>query len=393
MADLATATRELDASRLHWLDLLRGSAVLGIFWVNVFLFAWPETALERPRLWLADDTVGWWSWAAMHVLAEQKFINLLALVFGMSLALSDQRHGTAEADARQRRRMTVLAILGLLHAWLLWWGDILFTYACAGMLAWWLRHRPAHQLLTLGVLLYAVPALMMLVLDLAGFWHADTLPAPNPADWAAEIALYQNSWWAQMAHRAPTALLWQTTGLITAGLWHALGLMLIGLALVRLRLWAQLPAARHWPWSLVVAGALLMTVSAYWLGQSDELQWRPLLLAFQAQYWGSPLMTAGYAWLLYRWFLRGSARNLQDRLCTVGQLALSVYLLQSVLATLLFYGHGLGLFGQLQAIELLLVALGMTWLWLWLCPLWRRHLGTGPAERLWRYLAHYRMKE
>lgn len=375
--------------RLAHLDQLRGLAVLGIFPVNIFLFGWPKLALSDPMsggfLASTADVV---AWSLMHLLFEQKFINLLALMFGVGIGLFAQRQSARGHDSGPLhvRRMLLLALIGLLHAYLIWWGDILFLYALAGLLAWAARTLSTGALIRAGLIIYAVPSLLLMLWQLSGLEPdlAGRLSAPSMEQLLTETQQYRGGWWEQMPHRASTALTLQTSTLISSTLWHALGLMLVGMGLQRLPQflsgqWMHSSAVRFCLPGALLTGVLLMTISLCLRLAGGDLLW-----AFHCQYWGSLGMSVAYGSGLMLWSHRHQESRLGRHLAATGRLALSVYILQSLIAALLFYGHGLGLFGQFNALQLLLCAALTILLLLWICPCWERHLGAGPLERLWR---------
>ncbi|MCH8550644.1 MAG: DUF418 domain-containing protein [Natronospirillum sp.] len=375
------------------LDQLRGLAVLGIFPVNIFLFGWPKTALSDPiASGFLLSTADVLAWSLMHLLFEQKFINLLALMFGVGIGLFAQRQSARGHDPGPLhvRRMLTLASIGLLHAYLIWWGDILFVYSLAGLLAWTVRTLGPGALIQAGLVIYAVPSLLLVLWQLGGLAPdlADNLSAPSMEQIFAEIQQYRGGWREQMSHRAATALTLQTSTMISATLWHALGLILAGMGLQRLPQflsgqWIHSAIIRWYLLGALITGALLMTVS---LG--IRLAGGDLLWAFHSQYWGSLGMSVAYGGGLLLWSHHHDVSGIGRHLAATGRLALSVYILQSLIAALLFYGNGLGFFGQFNALQLLLCA-GLTiLLLLWLCPCWERHLGAGPLERLWRRIAY-----
>ena len=135
--------------RLVALDFVRGIAILGILLLNIVGFAWPEIVYISPRAPTAPvSSVNDWTWLAMFVLADGKFRGLFSLLFGASMVLFVERAEASGRDgaALQRRRLGWLALFGLAHFFLLWWGDILFLYAMCGFVALALRGWPPRRL-------------------------------------------------------------------------------------------------------------------------------------------------------------------------------------------------------------------------------------------------------
>ena len=136
-----------EAGRIDSLDVLRGVAVLGILVLNVQAFAMPWAAYFNPTAYGDLEGANLFVWVAGRMLADQKFMTIFSMLFGASIVLMTER-AEACGDARRLhyRRMGWLLVIGLLHAHLLWSGDILFLYAVCGMLVYPLRRQPPGRL-------------------------------------------------------------------------------------------------------------------------------------------------------------------------------------------------------------------------------------------------------
>ncbi|MEO1236211.1 MAG: DUF418 domain-containing protein [Planctomycetota bacterium] len=385
--------------RVVGLDVLRGVAVLGILLMNIRSFALPEAEAGAVEpTWAgplgAADAAAWWATSA---LAEGKFLALFAMMFGAGIVLvSDRRKAVGRGSAALHyRRMGWLFAIGLVHAYGIWFGDILATYAMCGCLVWLMRGWPAGRLLGVGLGMVAVGSgVSVLIGWSAQFWPADLreeMFGYDPEWTASELAAYRGGWWEQMGFRAPAALTVQTLLFVAFGLWHAGGLMLIGMALVR---WGLLRGA--WSGRRCAAAAaagvgvgLPVTLWGLWLFPPGErVSPEALFLGLQFTLWGSVPMAVGYAAgvmglagrreLLSRWM---------RPLAAVGRTALSNYLGQSVVCTLLFYGtvHDLEWFGRVGYAAQLGVVMGVWALQLGVSWWWTRRYRMGPMEWLWRW--------
>lgn len=392
--------------RNHTLDLLRGIAVLGILLLNIYAFAWPEVALYNPTIWVTEGSVDFLIWSLTHLFAEQKFYSLLSLMFGASLLLFDQSANQKGLDpnSAHRRRMVVLGVMGLLHAYLLWFGDILYFYAICGALAWLLRHRRARTLWVAGVVLMAVPSVLLLVMQAV----VNSLSPEDLVEWEAilspdvdvinqEIAAYQGSWWQQMSERVPAAADSQWAGFLSMGLWKTLALMLWGMALLKQHWFdPSLADSRHQQMAIVIALplGLGLTGVGLWLNVTNNFELQTTLFAGQQwNYWGSVLTALGYSALLVKYWGHAPTAGvlmagLRRRLIAVGRLALSCYIAQTLIATTLFYGHGLGWFGQLSASALMLIVVIIWLILLEGAPRYQSRFGIGPLEWLWRRVSY-----
>jgi uncharacterized protein len=281
-------------------------------------------------------------------------------------------------------------VIGLAHAYLLWYGDVLVAYALLGFLLLSFRDREPALLARYGVLFLLAPfvselfaALVQGPAVIADQWQ------PAAATLQQEIATYRSGWLAQLGHRAPTALRRQTTGLLGSTLWRAGGSMFFGMALYR---WGALTGERsdRFYWRLVAGGVvgLAIVLAGVWYIEASDWAAGAALYWLQFNHWGSLLVAGGYvgAITLYcRWRPEGPVTR---ALAAVGRTALTNYLLQTVLATTIFYGHGLGLFGSLSRVELAGVVVAIWAVQILLSVLWLWYFRFGPVEWCWRTLTY-----
>ena len=393
--------------RLIALDLVRGVAVLGILAVNIAGFAGPMAAVASPHVpgpgnW-ADE-----AWFAFALLVfEGKMRALFTMLFGASLLLFIGRKDAAgeHGEIVQFRRLGWLALFGYAHFILLWWGDILFSYALAGFAALAFRHlRPQ-------VLGPAAVALFLTWHALAGIdaWPkvareqavlAGTASAQDRAIHAeetradaerteAELAGYRRSFAEQAAARFaahPAGPL--DTALATMG--ETLPLMLLGMALFRSGFfsggWSTRAMLRLARGGIATGGALTAAFTGW--------AWRqhfPPELMIQALVWGLALphllMALGYAAALVPAAERIARSPIGARLVATGRMALSNYIGATLVMTALFQGWGLGLMSTVPPRWYAAFVLGGWAIMLdWSAP-WLARFGQGPLESIWRHLA------
>ena len=376
------------SERIVSLDVLRGVAVLGILVINVRLYSMPEVTLTNPNVYGDFTGPNYLSWLAGHVLAELKFITLFSALFGAGIVLFTEQK--EDPVALHHRRTAWLLAIGLGHAYLLWYGDILVPYAlCAFVLVGFRRRPPSLQAKT-GLLLVLVPSILEVAAGVtmgaeavAGQW----MPAESTLQ--EEVQIYRSGLLEQLEHRVPTSFRRQTLGFLGGTFWRVGGTMLLGMALYRWgvlsdersnRLYALLAAGGMAGVGVVLAGVWYIEASNWSAGAA--LFWR------QFNYWGSFLVAGGYIGVitLYaRWRPRGP---LTRALAAVGRTAFTNYLLQTIVATTLFYGHGFGLFGSVSRAEALGFVAVFWVVQILLSVLWLRLFRFGPVEWLWRTLTY-----
>ena len=402
MTGLAESTGPAPAAsgaRIDAIDVLRGFALLGILVMNVQAFAMPQAAYFNPTAYGDLEGANLHVWLAGRMLADQKFMTIFSMLFGAGIALMA---GRAEARGGGRRthyrRMAWLAVIGLLHAHLLWAGDVLFLYAVCGMLVYPLRRQPPGRLLALGAASLAVASAWSVGTGLSlPYWPEEERAAlaaelwrPTPELLEAQLAAFRGGWLAQQPVRSAGALAFETLLLITWGLWRAGGLMLIGMALFRLDVFSARRSARFYAALIAVAAAAGLPLTAWGVALDFERGW-PLWSFFvgvQFNYWPSIAVSLGYVGLVMLACRTAALRRFTRPFAAVGRTALTNYLLQTVLCTTVFYGHGLGWFGSVDRLGQMGVAAGVWAVQLAVSPLWLRRFRFGPAEWAWRSLTY-----
>src|SRR3546814_8779842 len=207
------------SQRLELLDALRGFALAGVLVANLeafslYYFLSPAGAVAPPTL--AADR---WLAPAIELLVSAKFITLFSIMFGIGFALLMQRIGQSGGRRWYLRRLAVLFLIGLLHS-AFWWGDILRSYAVAGLLLLPLARMRPRNLAILGVALMYLPHLP--------WWQGDSSLAPRAHAYAAALVAFSSEhaatmlrgnhafdlWWWQSHWRVPASL----PGLMLPGL-------------------------------------------------------------------------------------------------------------------------------------------------------------------------------
>ncbi|MCI0626252.1 MAG: DUF418 domain-containing protein, partial [Acidobacteria bacterium] len=252
------------AERIGSLDTLRGFALLGILVMNIQSFSMIFSAYFNPTNYGDLTGANYWVWLLSHVLFDQKFMTLFSMLFGAGVLLFTERAvAKGQSPARLHyRRMLWLILFGLLHTYLLWYGDILYLYGVSGLGIYLFRKRRPRTLIAVGILsLVAGSAISFLFGWSTQFWPAEEMRnlqqmwQPDAAKVAEEVNAYRGGWLEQMRHRVPTSFQFQTLFTLMF-FWRPAGVMLIGMALFKLGALSAQRSARFY-WSLVAAGALV----------------------------------------------------------------------------------------------------------------------------------------
>ena len=397
--DRPNAEPVAETARIDAIDVLRGFALLGILVMNVQSFAMPQAAYFNPTAYGDLEGANLWVWLTGRMFFDQKFMTLFSMLFGAGIVLMAGRAEARGGAGRVHyRRMGWLLVIGLLHAHLLWYGDILFTYAVCGMVVYPLRHLSPGRLVALGTTLLAIGSAPSVGAGMSlPYWPEEALSAltdeawrPTPEVIEAELAVYRGGWLAQLPSRSGDALALQTVLLIFWGLWRAGGLMLIGMALFKGDVFSARRSARFYAGLIAAAVAVGLPLQAYGLSLDFARGWPvwSFFIGIQFNYWPSIAVSLGYVGLVMLACRNAALHRFTRPFAAVGQTALTNYLLQTVLCTLVFYGHGLGWFGSVDRAGQLGVVAGVWALQLVASPLWLRRFRFGPAEWAWRSLTY-----
>ena len=387
-----------ETARIEAIDVLRGFALLGILVMNIQGFAMPQAAYFNPTAYGDLEGANLYVWLAGRMLADQKFMAIFSMLFGAGIVLMAERSEGSGGARLHYRRMGYLLVIGLLHAHLLWHGDILVTYAVCGMAVYPLRRLSPGWLAVLGTTLLAVGSASSVTGGLSlDYWQKEELTAftaevwrPTPEMIESSLATFRGSWLDQQPARSAEALAFQTFFLIIWGFWRAGGLMLMGMALFKCGVFSARRSPRFYAGLIAAAVAVGLPLQAYGLSLDFERGW-PLWSFFigaQFNYWPSIAVSLGYVGLVMLACRTPALRRLTRPFTAVGKTALTNYLLQSVLCTTLFYGHGLGWFGSVDRLGQVGLVAGVWAVQLLASPLWLRRFRFGPAEWAWRSLAY-----
>ena len=361
-----------DPERIESLDVLRGLAVLGILLMNVQSFSMPEAVYINPTAYGDLGGGNGWVWLFSHVLADRKFVAIFSMLFGAGILLFTGRAET-RGDPPTRlhvRRMLWLIVFGLAHAYLLWYGDILVAYGICGLLVYPLRRLRPGRRLALGLALMAVASGLTLAEGTA--WphrpEAERVEfieenwAP-PADFVdEELAAYRGGWADQMTLRAPVAWALQTEYFVHTELWRVSGLMLVGMSLFQWGVLGAERSRRFYRRMILIGAGLAVPLTLIGVQLNRAHQWSPdysLFFGPQINAWACLPMAMAWIGLVMEACLRPRLGPLLAPLKAVGRMAFTNYILETLLCTTLFYGHGLGLFGKVDRVGQLLFVLGI----------------------------------
>jgi uncharacterized protein len=429
-----------ERERLVTLDILRAVALFGVFLMNMEFFTRPLGASGlgiEPGLAGFEYLLAWLE----YVLVKGKFWMLFAMLFGMGFAVMSERAAQAERGfaGPYLRRTATLLVLGVAHMVLVWAGDILHAYALAACVllailhgrAWWLLlpvplflfawlqlggrgylggvigfilfacaahwigRGHAGRLWRAGAMLYCSVSCVILAMTLPRLFAAPSVEqqaaaAKRAAELQASLAR-ESEISAAGSYLENVALrLRDLIGNLpdeTALLVYAVGMFLIGAWFIRAGILRNVEThralLRRIAWSCLPLGLALALCSVAIAPAYDPQRRAVYTVAAHLMQLASLPLSVGYVAALA--LLIHGRRELHLRwLAPTGRMALTHYLLQSVLGTLVFYGYGLGLWGRVDRAGQLLMVIAVFALQVIASQWWLQRFRYGPMEWLWR---------
>lgn len=366
--------------RIDQLDTVRGIAILGILLMNIFAFALPQTAYLNPFYTLTTSTPDAIVWGVFNLFFQGKVLAIFSLLFGATLALLHQR-----STRWNQCRLLILAMLGLIHGIGFWDGDILLAYSLTGLAAiYMLEHYSDTALLKLSSAIYIIGLIILFILG----------SAIDPTDhWQSteeqvffEVGQTVAGGLESLTARAEGMLLMIEMLFIQYG-WQLLALMIIGALLMRNGWLRGLFSQQHYrrmALILIPPAFVIQIISLYFQSVYLWSFFATSIVGYIINELMIPLQSLGYIALIYGFWDRLKNSLIAKLLQNVGRMALSNYLLQTLICTIIFF-H-LSYFNQFNRIELLGFIAPIWFVNLAFSYYWLRTFKQGPVELCWRKL-------
>lgn len=416
-----------EAERIESIDVLRGFAVMGILFVNIQFMAMTFQEIERLD-WRTMPRMDGMARLVVSLFFEFKFITLFSFLFGAGLAIQMERLArTGRPFVRVYvRRLLVLLLMGVLHGVLLWYGDILTAYAILGFAALLLCKCRPRTLVIVATILFFTPVIGIIgfaAIDPAADWRppswesmgigssqpatqsttttTTTTSAPHlPVAYelpegmrrilsflADERRIYRTGSFGEIVLlRTLYFVFINGYAMLFLYVWRCLAMFLLGIAAVK---WGFFAARAATPVRFMIA-AVAFVVGLGLEILADRIAGRDAIHALAVaqnsvlNYVGSFFVALAYALVVLALCDRAAPRRILHPVGAVGRMALTNYLMHSVIGGLIFYSHGLGLFGSMGSAKLFGITCAILAAQLVLSPIWLRHFLFGPVEWLWR---------
>ena len=411
--------------RIESLDVLRGFALLGILLVNIVAFGLVSSAFLDPGIYLTPiGGIDYIVWAFIELSSEGAMRTLFSILFGAGVVLF-VTGSTAKSGWLHYRRNFWLLVFGLINAYIfLWPGDILVTYALSGFVLWFVRNWKARSLLILATFLILIGSLqnfaMKNTLEIARD-AAEEMKisiskgeefSEETAEWAQGWIDYEEDNQAEIGN-IPNEIKKRTSSYSSAYEYNlekanemiyfvlpfflfldALMMMVIGMALFKLGVLDGGRDIKFYIRMMCIGFLTGISINAYEVllitnSNMDIIETNPY---FRFTYhFGRLFMGLGYLGLVILLIKIEKLESLRFRLACVGRMALTNYLMHSVIALFIFTGAGLGLLGKFSWSQLYLFVLLIWVIQLYISPLWLKYFYFGPVEWLWRLLTYLKI--
>jgi uncharacterized protein len=386
--------------RIEILDILRGFALLGIIFNNMqYLSGYAFTPFDNLKqivnFQLNEDL-----YHLLDILVTAKFYTLFSFLFATGFYLQLSRHKEESADFLKtyRRRLLILLTIGAVHS-MIWFGDILFSYAITGFMLILFRNVKSKNILRWSICILLLPYLIDLALlpffqTSAAASFNTTLPIVhvNYPDMTPEavININQNGSVAELFLLNLHNLYWINLGHIPSGqIFTLFGIFLLGYYLASAGFFTE----KSKPIKLLVISLIigfLATLTARMLGGSlyrfpptlQNILFKFLLLI------GQIFMCIFYITVIYKLVQTSGGKKILKYLIPMGRMALSNYLFQTILMIAIFYNFGFNLFGRIGLIQTMGIAIIILVIQIIFSNIWLRHFKFGPFEWLWRSLTY-----
>lgn len=411
--------------RISSLDVVRGFALLGILLMNIVGFGL-YGAYDNPTISGGATGANLWVWIVMHVLAEGKMRCLFSMVFGAGIILltarSEQRGaGASTADIYYRRNLW-LAAFGIPHAFLLWQGEILYSYGMCALALYPFRHVAAKKLLWIGV------AMLVLIAGFNIYMAGDTQKViregqaaiqveksgakltdsqkeakeswehmrkqnlPTPEEVEKKNQKWRGSLLDVLKVRAESVWRWHSTAYYHYYNLDVFSMMFIGMGLFKLGVFSAERSVKFYATMAGLGYLIGLSFNSYTanLRVSNNFDLVVSTYSYATYDIGRLSIALAHVGVLILLVKFGLMRWLTRSLAAVGQMALTNYLTHSIVCSTIFCGYGFAMYGRMERYQLYYVVAGLWIFQLIFSPIWLRHFQFGPAEWAWRSLTYWK---
>ncbi|MGE6260234.1 DUF418 domain-containing protein [Heyndrickxia sporothermodurans] len=372
--------------RISSLDILRGISLLGIFLINIISFESPILYYDPYEWWKdADNTLFKW----IQVFIQSSFYPIFAMLFGYGLIILRERTTEKGIPIYKIgvRRLLVLLVIGVIHAFFIWSGDILINYAVFGLILLPMLNWSGRKLLTIGAILFFVPSMLfsLFIMIINILYQSDVSMYSDIVSITNSVETYvSGDYWEITRQRlldwymvnGPENIVFLILGIIP--------LMMIGAGAAKLK-WLQQAHLKRKKWLIIFI--ISMPIGLF-LKALPVLVDANIAYTYIQQTLGGTILSFAYVSLLILLLTNQRLIKLFKPFAAAGRMSLTIYLTQSVIGTLIFYSYGLGLYSKLTLGTSMLLAIIIFVIQVIIAEIWFIKFKYGPVEKLWRYFTY-----
>ena len=372
--------------RIQSIDIIRGFAILGIFLVNMPAFNSPVLYM-KPGEW--SGKLDNWTEQFINIFAQASFYTLFSFLFGFGIMIFKDR-AIAKGYSFPRlfsKRLFVLLMIGCLHAFLIWHGDILISYAIVGLLFLLFHKAKQITLLVWALVLFIVPTFLMSALLLLAFYLDPSMAGIpfNETMARRSLDVYSNGTFVDITgQRFQDWYYVNGPANLPFLIISILPMFLLGAYMAKKKWFSQVEEnlkgiQKLWLTTMIIG--VPFKLLPYYTSQN-------LITEYIQDAIGGPAIALFYATSIVLITRHDLWKRVLSPLAAVGRLSLSNYLFQSVLSTLIFYSYGLGLYGEISPFTGLILTIIIFASQIVISKLWLYKFQVGPVEWIWRTLTY-----
>jgi uncharacterized protein len=378
-----------EKKRIVSLDMMRGFAILGIFLVNMLSFHSPYLYIDPLRWW--QDSFDKGIYVLIDIFAQASFYPLFSMLFGYGLVMLRERSQLKEVSFIPivLRRLSLLLVIGLIHAFFIWHGDILFNYALLGFIFLLFIHLSGRKMMVIGSLLYLLPNLFVISSLFLTFLlvPGEEISLFDPKLSSQSMDIYQNGTFLEITSQRIQD--WVYTNNIFGQimmLFSLLPLFLIGGGAAKYKWFERIHEHRK---GLTITLFVTLVLGLFFK-LLPYLFTTNLPTTYAQDIFGGPLLAISYGLMMVLFAEKEVLNKLLISISYVGRMSFSNYLFQSILSTLIFYHYGLGYYGKISVSTGTILVFAIYVFQMILSRLWLKYYYYGPAEWIWRNFTYFK---
>ncbi|SHG03757.1 DUF418 domain-containing protein [Pedobacter caeni] len=394
MKNQSTSPPANAGQRIHEIDIIRGMALWGILIVNMALFSFPALHMDQSDFW--HGNLDQWTIKLIHFFGEGKFISVFSFLFGLGFSIFMKR-AEMKTDSPKKlfsRRLFILLLIGLLHGYFIWYGDVLLFYSVLGFMLMFFWNSTPQRLLTWAFYLLIIPVSIFIVGGLifgSSFFAEDpgVLLQKKEMAWNA-IAVYQKGDLSGIFQQNLLDLRDTRLGYLSIAP-QIFAMFLLGAYAGVRKIFDNLKEheslIRNVQVGALIIGLPIGIASTLYLNApTNSLSFN--LMQVAGTYIAGPTIGIFYICSIILLLRKETWKIILKPFTAVGKMAATNYLLQSLICLFLFSGFGFALYSKVSPFYTFLISIAIIGFQILLSNLWLKHFKYGPVEWIWRYLTY-----